>query len=72
MKSVGTIYVTLTPILSYKENAHPKGKKKELSLIEEVSEEAIKGDVRSHVIRYVRIADAVQEMLKPIGSHRVM
>ncbi|KAI4655275.1 uncharacterized protein J4E79_008342 [Alternaria viburni] len=53
MKSVGTIHVTLTPILSYKENSDPKGKKKELSQIEEVSEEAVKGDARSHVIRYV-------------------
>lgn len=60
---MGTISVKLTPILSYRKRIHPKGKKTELREVGEVSEESVKGDVRSHMIGYVRIVDAVQKML---------
>ncbi|KAI4696340.1 uncharacterized protein J4E88_000515 [Alternaria novae-zelandiae] len=51
LSSVGTISVKLTPILSYRKRIHPKGKKTELREVGEVSEESVKGDVRSHMIR---------------------
>jgi hypothetical protein len=49
---VGIISVVLTPILSIRKDPNPEGKKKELREIGMVSEEAVKGDVRSNVIAY--------------------
>ena len=63
LSSVGTISVKLTPILGYRRRMHPKGRKMELREVGEVSEESVKGDVRSHMIRYVRIVDTVQKRL---------
>ena len=58
---MGTISVTFIPVLSYRKKTNGTRKKMELREIGEVSEEAVKGDVRSHAIRYVRIVDAVQK-----------
>ena len=53
LSHVGTISVVLTPVLSRQRRSNLKSKKKELRKIGVVSEEAVKGDVRSHVIGYV-------------------
>ena len=53
LNAVGTISVVLTPILRYRKSSEHRLWRSGLREIGPVSEEAIKGDVRSHVIRYV-------------------
>jgi hypothetical protein len=61
---VGTISVAITPVLSIRRKPKPKGRKKELKEFGIISEETVKGDVRSHTIGYVHIQDSFNEMLK--------
>ncbi|CAN9293245.1 unnamed protein product [Alternaria alternata] len=50
LSQVGTISVVITPILSMLKERRPKGRKRELKEFGMISEETVKGDVRSHVI----------------------
>jgi delta-aminolevulinic acid dehydratase/porphobilinogen synthase len=52
LNSIGIISVLLIPVLSYREKATAGARAQNLRDIGTVSEEAIKGDVRSHMIRY--------------------
>ena len=64
LSQVGTISVVITPILSMLKERRPKGRKRELKEFGMISEETVKGDVRSHTIGYVHIQDSFNEMLK--------
>ncbi|KAH8625607.1 hypothetical protein IG631_19486 [Alternaria alternata] len=64
LNRVGTISVAITPVLSIRRKPKPKGRKKELKEFGIISEETVKGDVRSHAIGYVHIQDSFNEMLK--------
>jgi len=72
LSSVGTISVVLIPIQSFRRVRQPNDKKVVLREIGAVSEETIKGDVRSHMIRYALIADTVQRTLIISDSHQVI
>ncbi|RYO64495.1 hypothetical protein AA0116_g3223 [Alternaria tenuissima] len=52
LNRVGTISVAITPVLSIRRKPKPKGRKKELKEFGIISEETVKGDVRSHTIGY--------------------
>ncbi|RYN76558.1 hypothetical protein AA0119_g6881 [Alternaria tenuissima] len=65
LSQVGTISVVITPILSMLKERRPKGRKRELKEFGMISEETVKGDVRSHVIGFeTHIAAAA---LKSLG-----
>ena len=64
LSQVGTISVVITPILSMLKERRPKGRKRELKEFGMISEETVKGDVRSHTIGYVHIQDFIQRNAK--------
>ena len=60
LKSVGTISIVLTEVLKRTRTTElPAQQKTMLREIGPVSEEAIKGDVRSQAIRFVSITDSM-------------